>query len=110
MDTSFPVLMQPWISLMSPRLSILKRIILVRGSRTCTRRQLGTDAGHMTASTSLTCSTVARSDLSFTRYLRRRSSQGGEGRWVEWAGGGHTYMWLSFCLCMLVSLLVTESE
>lgn len=33
--TSFPVLMQPLISLMIPRLSILNRIIRVRGSKTC---------------------------------------------------------------------------
>lgn len=36
--TSFPVLMQPLISLITPRLSILNRIIRVRGSKTCRRR------------------------------------------------------------------------
>jgi len=44
-DTSFPVLMQPLISLTKPLPIILKRMILVRGSSTC--------------------SVVARSDLSF---------------------------------------------
>lgn len=37
--------------------------------------RLKTDAGHTHLFPFFTCSTVARSDLSFTRYLRRRSSQ-----------------------------------
>lgn len=68
-DTSFPVLMQPWISLMIPRLSILKRIIRVRGSRTCRRRSGDEDGRAHQTHLFLTCSTVARSDLSFTLHL-----------------------------------------
>lgn len=38
--TSLPVLIQPLISQMTPRLNILKRIIRVRGSKTCRRRTI----------------------------------------------------------------------
>ena len=53
--TSFPVEMQPLISDMKPRLSNLNKIIRVRGS--------------------ITCSMVALSALSLTRYLRKRKIQ-----------------------------------